>query len=302
MLCRQTATSWVASAPAKLNLFLRVVGKRADGYHDIETVMTAVDLYDTLVLAPSPRNEIDLTVRMAVSEGGRGEIASPIPIGPENLVYRAAALLKQHCQISQGVDITLVKRIPSAAGLGGGSSDAAAALGALNAIWGCGLNSVELRDLASQLGSDVPFFLGDTTSAVCRGRGEILEPLAAKSGLTFVVAKPRSGLSTPAVYHACRPKPADEKLSQLIDALTTGRSSRTAQHLRNDLQSPAEQLNRDVIHLACLFSEQGLAGHQLSGSGTAYFGMCHSRSQALSIAARLRQRGVPWVRVVQNRC
>lgn len=302
MLGRRTGTSWVAYAPAKLNLFLRVVGKRVDGYHDIETVMTAVDLYDTLVFAPSPRNEISLTIRMAISQGRNAESAPPIPTGPENLVYRAAALLKQHCRVSQGVDITLVKRIPSAAGLGGGSSDAAATLGALNAMWACGMNGGELRDLASQLGSDVPFFLGESSLAVCRGRGEILEPLSAKLGLTFVIAKPRSGLSTPAVYQACRPEPADEKLSRLIDALKFGQAKSAAQHLRNDLQSPAEHLNRDVIQLGCLFSEQGLAGHQLSGSGTAYFGMCDGRPQALAIAARLRQRGVPWVTVVQSRC
>lgn len=307
MLGRRTGTSWVAYAPAKLNLFLRVVGKRTDGYHDIETVMTAIDLYDTLVFTPSLHDEIGLTVRMAGSQSRSrksegGTAAAPIPTGPENLVYRAAALLKQHCQISRGVDITLVKRIPSAAGLGGGSSDAAATLGALNAIWSCGMTGGDLRNLASQLGSDVPFFLGESSLAVCRGRGEILEPLSAKSGLTFVIAKPQSGLSTPAVYRACRPEPADEKLSRLIDALKFGHANSAARHLRNDLQSPAEQLNRDVIQLACLFSEQGLAGHQLSGSGTAYFGMCDGRPQALAIAARLRQRGVPWVTVVQSRC
>jgi len=301
MLGRLTASSLVAFAPAKLNLYLRVVGKRADGYHDIETVMTTIDLYDTLVFSRTDDDQIQLAVRLASRLGNPVEAAS-IPTGPENLVVRAADLLRQATGTRLGARITLVKRIPSAAGLGGGSSDAAATLGALNRLWGCGVSAVELQVLASQLGSDVPFFLGETSTAICRGRGEILEPLPARSGLTFVVAKPASGLSTPAVYRACRAEPADHRLSHLLQALKFQRGDLAARHLRNDLQSPAEQLNREVIHLACLFSEQEFGGHQLSGSGTAYFGVCKNRSQALSIAARLRQRGIPWVQVVQSRC
>src|SRR5262245_26399948 len=130
MLCRRSESSLVALAPAKLNLFLRVVGKRPDGYHEIETVMTTVDLYDTLVFTPTQDPGIELTVQMA------GSLRStPIPVGPENLIIRAALLLKDWAGISQGVRIHLIKRIPSEAGLGGGSSDAAATLGALNELW-----------------------------------------------------------------------------------------------------------------------------------------------------------------------
>lgn len=127
MLCRRTTSSLVAQAPAKLNLFLRVVGKRPDGYHEIETVMTAVDLYDTLIFQASNSGRIELAVRMATQEGGRTkaeggrlEKTERIPTGESNLVFRAASLLKQHCRVNYGVAITLIKRIPSAAGLGGG--------------------------------------------------------------------------------------------------------------------------------------------------------------------------------------
>lgn len=300
MLCRRTASSLVALAPAKLNLFLRVVGKRADGFHDIETVMTAVDLYDTLVFSPSDCEDVELTVRMA------GPLGSPpgsaIPTGPDNLVVRAALILRQHARILQGVRITLLKRIPSAAGLGGGSSDAAATLGALNRFWSIGMNREDLCELASRLGSDVPFFLGSTSTAICRGRGEIIEPLEVQSAATFVIAKPASGLSTPAVYRACRPEPERDGCAPLCRALRAGRFDLAARHLRNDLQAPAEQLNCDVVHLSCLFHEQPMPGHQLSGSGTAYFGVCGSRRQGLAVAARLRSRGIPWVCVVQSRC
>lgn len=302
MLRRRTAESLVALAPAKLNLFLRVKGKRADGFHEIETVMTAVDLYDTLIFRPSSSSEIELSVRMAGTLAGPAALAAPIPTGPENLVVRAAALLKAQCGVGHGVHITLIKRIPSAAGLGGGSSDAAATLAGLNQFWSLGKSRQDLSVLASQLGSDIPFFLGPTSAAVCRGRGEIIEPLPSLSGMTFVVAKPASGLSTPAVYRECRPEPDGPESALLCRALSSGRVDQVAQHLRNDLQSPAKRLNDDVVRLSCLFHEQPVRGHQLSGSGTAYFGMCDSRSQALAVAARLRRRGIPWVSVVQSRC
>ncbi len=300
MLCRRTASSLVAQAPAKLNLFLRVVGKRPDGYHDIETVMTAINLYDTLIFRPAPDGRIRLSVRASgpwTPSGGQPEI----PADPSNLVYRAAALLQQHGNTSDGVDITLIKRIPSAAGLGGGSSDAAATLAALNQFWSLGMDRQNLCELASQLGSDVPFFLGPTSTAICRGRGEIIEAFPAQAGLAFVIAKPNSGLSTPAVYRECRPEPAGAELGPLCRGLAAGRAEVVARHLRNDLESPARRLNPDVERLSCLFRQQPVRGHQLSGSGTAYFGACDSFRQATAVAARLRHQGIPWVCVVQSR-
>lgn len=300
MLRRRTAASLVAHAPAKLNLYLRVVGKRTDGFHEIETVMTTVDLYDTLIFSPVQDQQISLDVQMA---GPRGkESLSPIPTGSENLVVRAAELLKQHAGVDYGVSMTLIKRIPSAAGLGGGSSDAAAALGALSEFWSIGLPNDDLVALAGQLGSDVPFFLGPASAAICRGRGERIEPLFLTQGATYVIAKPESGLSTPAVYRQCRPEPEREGCAPLCDALHGGRFDVAAHYLRNDLQSPATELNCDVLQLSCLFDEQNVWGHQLSGSGTAYFGVCASRRHGMAVAARLRSQGVPWVCVVQSRC
>lgn len=296
MLCRRTPSSLVAHAPAKLNLFLRVLGKRADGYHEIETVMIAVDLYDTLIFSPASGGAVDLTVRQA------GPAALPIPTGSENLVVRAALLLKSEAGVAHGARITLIKRIPPAAGLGGGSSDAAATLDGLNRFWSVGMDRHALCDLAGRLGSDVPFFLGPTSAAVCRGRGEVIEPLRLPSGWTFVVARPSSGLSTPAVYRECRPEPGGDGAGELCEALRGGRLDLAGRRLRNDLQKPAERLNRDVVRLSQLFSAEPVWGHQLSGSGTAYFGLCSSRGQGFAVAGRLRSRGVPWVTVVQSRC
>src|SRR5262249_52094691 len=123
-----------------------------------------------------------------------------------------------------------------------------------------------------------------------------------QKGMIFVIAKPSSGLSTPAVYRECRPEPTGADVGPMSQALRNGRADQVARHLRNDLQSPAERLNHDVIQLSCLFHKQSVRGHQLSGSGTAYFGVCETRSQALTVAARLRSQGVPWVSVVQSRC
>ncbi len=301
MLCRRSESSLVALAPAKLNLFLRVAGKRPDGFHDIETVMAAVDLYDTLIFSPSTASRIELSVSLA------GSLAAdvpqpPIPTGPENLITRAALLLKEWASVSHGARIHLIKRIPSEAGLGGGSSDAAATLGTLNILWNIRATRQELCDLAAQLGSDIPFFAGQAPLAICRGRGELLEFSTVRPSLVAVLAKPATGLSTAAVYRNCRPASAASDLQQLMDALHTGRGDQVARYLRNDLQSPAMSLNSEVVDLSNRFASEPVWGHQLSGSGSAYFGLCATRRQAHAVAGRLRSQGIPWVCVVQTRC
>ncbi|MFN0056654.1 MAG: 4-(cytidine 5'-diphospho)-2-C-methyl-D-erythritol kinase, partial [Planctomycetales bacterium] len=169
---RELPTAVTVAAPAKLNLFLKVLGKREDGYHELETLMVSVGLYDTLQLKADPSGKIELACHDA---GTLPPGALPRELPPAdgtNLVVRAAQLLRQVTGTQQGARLELIKRIPMAAGLAGGSSDAAAALIGLNRLWRLDLTGRELHELAAQLGSDVPFFLCPTPAAICRGRGE----------------------------------------------------------------------------------------------------------------------------------
>lgn len=305
MLVRQQGRSLVVHTPAKLNLFLEILGKRADGFHELESLMVTVGRYDSLRftegdLSASPPpcasatsaavlpSDIHLSCRWA----GPPEFSpGPIPTGSDNLVVRAAELLREVTGTRRGVSIELTKRIPLAAGLAGGSSDCAAALFALNRLWKLGLSDQRLLELAARLGSDVPFFLTRTSAAVCRGRGEIIEPVAAPMRLHFVIAKPTSGLSTAAVFRQCRPAALPRSTQSLVDSLRTGRLSLAARQLHNALQPPAEQLNSDVVRLRRTFSRLPFLGHQMSGSGTSYFGLCSQLNQARALAAQVRSAG-----------
>ena len=300
MFCQPGTRSLKLLAPAKLNLFLRVLRRREDGFHELETVMTAINVYDTLFFEASDTSEVSLQVVLSPSRTLHSAPVEPIPAGPENLVLRAAQLLRDYAGSKQGARITLFKRIPSAAGMGGGSSDAAATLAGLNRLWNLSLNQAQLIELAARLGSDIGFFLGGRSAAVCRGRGELIEPLEVPTGLYFVVARPASGLSTPAVFKNCRPSTTGPSADEFIQSLRQPSLSRMVRLLHNDLQAPAESINEDVRELRKHFEKLPLIGHQMSGSGTSYFGICHSSRQAVIVAARLRQVGVPWVKVARS--
>ena len=299
MLCRQTTRCLTVLAPAKLNLFLRIVARRPDGFHDIESVMASVDLYDTVTLETTSSSEIELTVIDSSVRTLSGSMRLEAPVGPENLVIRAADLLRQHAGCELGARITLIKRIPSSAGLGGGSSDCAAALMGLNRLWNLHLPRSELVALAGRLGSDVAFFLSESPVALCVGRGEQVEPLRISTGLHFVVTKPASGLPTPAVYQRCVPDASGQQVSGFVKSLAAGTIGGMARRLHNGLQAPAESLSSEVSRLRQLFEQLPVAGHQMSGSGSSYFGLCASRRQALRVASRLRSLGIPWVQVAR---
>src|SRR3712207_5523703 len=154
MLFRQDGGVLVVHAPAKLNLFLEILAKRPDGYHELETLMVSIGLYDTLTFADDRSGRIDLRCAWADAQPSDGGAESEgIPVGPDNLVVRAAQLLRDYAGVGRGARIGLVKRIPMAAGLAGGSSDAAATLAGLNRLWQLGLTVGELQGLASRLGS-----------------------------------------------------------------------------------------------------------------------------------------------------
>ena len=305
MHIRRSAEAVTVHAPAKLNLFFEVLAKRPGGFHEIETLMVPIDLYDTITFREDPSGQVQLSCKQVFRVAGRrrrrcaaaGE--DVLPAERDNLVVRAVELVRQTAGVRRGAAVRLVKRIPMAAGLGGGSSDAAAALLAANIGWGLNLEPEALLRMAGELGSDVPFFLAGS-AAVCRGRGEQVEPLRHVPELHFVVARPRAGLSTAAVYAACRPAERPRSVGPLCAALGRGNLRLTGNLVWNRLQPVSATLCPAVPELDRCFSELGLPGYGMSGSGTAYFGLCRRASDARRAARRLRAGGVEQVFAVRS--
>jgi len=304
MHVRHTAAGIEVLAPAKLNLFLEVLGARPDGFHEIETLMCPVSLYDTLAFRNSHDGEIRLRCEtgFGASSPAAAHDTSPhdtLPRGTDNLVVRALMRLREAVGIGAGAAVRLVKRIPLASGLAGGSSDAAAALVAANEGWRLGLSRVELAKVAAELGSDVPFFLG-RGAAICRGRGERIEPLAGLPALDFVVVRPPAGLSTADVYRACRAGDERRSVANSVEVLRAGRSAEFAAGLFNRLEAAAASLSPWIGRLRGLFAELDCLGHQMSGSGTSYFGICRNACHADRVKRRLHSRGVGQVFAVRG--
>jgi 4-diphosphocytidyl-2-C-methyl-D-erythritol kinase len=267
----------VIAAPAKLNLFLEVLRKRPDGYHDLESLMVAVDLFDTLEVRPATAGVISLTCD-----------PPGLSTGPDNLVVKAATVLRDHAKRSAlGAAIRLTKRIPTQAGLGGGSSDAALALLALNEIWKLALTRDELVAIGAVIGSDVPFFL-TPPAAWCTGRGEMVtqEPIA--QPLDFVLACPPVGLGTADVYRAlavpATPVPGDS----LRAAARAGDPEAVGRATFNRLEEPAFGLAPLVKQTRDRLAALGPCGARMSGSGSAVFAVCRSREEATRVATAFR--------------
>lgn len=284
--------------PAKLNLFLEVLGRRPDGYHEIETLMVPIGWYDTLRLSRSADGQVSLACRLAAgAQSPSSDQQYVLPPAGENLAVRAVELLRQRAGVEHGAKIELTKRIPLASGMGGGSSDAAAALVAANRLWQLGYPGPRLAELGAELGSDVPFFVHGGP-AICRGRGERVEPIGSLGPLSFVVARPPVGLSTPAVYGHCRPAEQGQGVARLVESLRFGNLGGAARLLHNALQQAAEQLTDWIVILKRAFAAAGCLGHQMSGSGTSYFGLCRHAREARRLAASLRSRGIGQVQAV----
>ncbi len=280
-------------APAKLNLCLEVLGRQDDGFHQLRTLMATIGLSDTLrVTATPPDNGTRLEVV------GHPRLTAGVPTDGRNLVIRALDLLRDEAGVESGVEVRLVKRIPSKAGLGGGSSDAAAALLAGAHVWELGWPRERMIEIGSRLGSDVPFFVGAIgdrrwRAAVATGRGERVDPSPFQSGWPVVVVKPEEGLSTAAVYQECQSADyafADgpNRTRQAAAALAEGDARRLAASMANSLQHAALRLAPWLAALRQAFDRCGCAAHQLSGSGSAYFGLFSTMGQARRAAERLR--------------
>ena len=282
-------------APAKLNLYLEILSRRPDGFHELDTVMTAISLYDTLSVRPNPGSpQIAFSIRTSLGNSQSAESASveTVPADHTNLIVRAAQLLQSRSGTDQGAAIHLIKRIPVAAGLGGASSDAAATLVACNELWKLGWQRERLAELAAQLGSDVPFFIYGGT-ATCRGRGEIIHPMPARPCQHFVVAKPPVGLSTADVYGACEVprKPQQRDIAELKHFVA-----------RNRLQHAAQRLTPWIGQLAAAFSHSGARYHGMSGSGTSYFAICANAAAAFRLRRRLISRKIGRVFYAHGDC
>src|SRR6266568_3835096 len=249
----------VVQAPAKVNLFLEVLNKRPDGYHDIATLMVAVTLFDVLRFKEEKSGDIRLTC-------SNPELST----GPDNLVFRAADLLKRHTGCKKGVNIRLTKRIRLAAGLAGGSSDAAATLMALNHLWKLRLSRKKLMSLGAELGSDVAFFFS-TPAAWCTGRGERVRPLRWREPLWFMLVALPMGLSTARVYRKVEAPEQPQSGVAILQAVQSGNVEEIGRRLHNRLQPVAERLCPDIRKLGRRLDRFSPAGVLMSGSGPSVF-------------------------------
>ncbi len=269
----------VMPSPAKINLFLEIVGRRPDGYHDIESVMQLVDLCDTVTLAPLRRG-----VRLIAAGVG-------VPEGRGNLAYKAAVLLLEAAGNGEGLEIRLEKRIPVAGGLGGGSSNAAAVLAGANRLLELGLPLDQLRELAGRLGSDVPFFLGPSL-ALATGRGEVLTPLTPWPPHWLVIANPGVPISTAWAYQEASSKLTDWQGRVTILALIAeGRLSWPPAWAFNRLEAVVLPHRGEVRALKTLLEKAGGSPVCMSGSGASLFAVTADRPAAEALAGRVREAG-----------
>jgi 4-diphosphocytidyl-2-C-methyl-D-erythritol kinase len=267
-------------APAKINLSLKVLRRREDGFHEIETLMAPISLCDELTIKPN--------------DSGTGIIFSSddptLPSGEENLIVRAARRFFTEIRQEPRLRIALRKKIPHGAGLGGGSSDAASTLLGLNQLQDAPLSSARLTSLAAEIGSDVPFFLGPGP-ARCRGRGEIVEPVEGLPKLSLLLLKPEFGVSTGWAYQQWRDSgelPGVDYAAQKIGGLV----------LQNDLERPVFEKHLFLARMKGWLREQPeVAGALLSGSGSTMFAVLRDGAMTEGLASRARRELDPelWI-------
>jgi 4-diphosphocytidyl-2-C-methyl-D-erythritol kinase len=295
--------------PAKLNLFLEVLARRDDGFHEIQSLIVPINLFDRLSFREDSRGQLNLNCQWARGLEKRGRMRtstqSPLrewetlPEGNDNIAVRAVDLLRRRAGITAGASLQLIKRIPMAAGLGGGSSDAAAALLAANRAWKLDWPADRLGQLAAEIGNDVPFFFG-ARPALCEGRGERIRRVTGIGRLDFVVVCPPEGLATADVYRQCRPAATPRSAEALIAALRTGDHRKLGGLMMNRLQPTAEQLSPAVRTVRDELEKCDCPAAQMSGSGTACFGICRHARHANHVASRMRFRGLGRVFAVRS--
>ncbi len=289
--------AWTVRAPAKINLHLGVGAARGDGYHPLLSVYQAVGLHDDLTAAPAQDWSVETLVPDWMDPGH-------LPSVEENIVTRAADLLAGLHGVERVGEITVTKAIPVAGGMAGGSADAAAALVALDRLWGTETSDADLLRLAAELGSDVPFALIGG-SALGTGRGELVERVVDTGTWWWVAVPSQDGLSTPAVYRhfdelnpaaAAEPPAADE----LLAALASGDPYALAAALHNDLQAPAFDLRPELGELVQRGEAAGALRGLVSGSGPTCAFLCTSGDHAREVASALTDEAHPTILVANG--
>lgn len=270
------------SANAKINLTLDILGTREDGYHEVAMIMQEISLHDTLSMGKINQG-ISLTIAI---EGQQGTL----PADESNLCWKAAALVQKEYNLQEGVEIHLTKRIPMAAGLAGGSADAAAVLKGMNHLFRLGMTEARLCELGARLGSDIPFcIMGGTMLAT--GRGEVLTRLPSFPRLSVVLAKPPVGVSTAWAYKTYDagydgPHPDNEAM---LEAIHGGDAHKAASLLCNVLEGVTESEHPVIADYKRLMMEHGAMASMMSGSGPTVFGLVREKQQAWHLADTLKK-------------
>lgn len=268
----------VVEAPAKINLTLDVLGKRPDGYHELETIMHQINLVDKIYL------------RKTISGITINSNSQLIPLDAQNLAYQAAALIIKNYQIKEGISVFIEKRIPIGAGLAGGSTDAAAVLTGVNSLWALNIDREDIMPMAALLGSDVPFcVLGGT--ALARGRGELLKPLTATMRLSMVLVKPHFQLSTAAVYKALDLKQVKIRPDNatFLDAWKNCDIIGVANNMVNVLEQVSIKKHREIALIKERLIRLGALNALMSGSGPSVFAVFTERELAEQACDILQQ-------------
>lgn len=275
--------------PAKINLCLHVLNKRDDGYHNIISLMQCVSIFDTLLIEPSEKIELESSMDVPAEQ---------------NLVYRAAMLLREQTGSKMGARIRLDKEIPSGAGLGGGSSDAAAAICSLNKLWKTGLDINELKALGALLGSDVPFFIQGPL-AIAEGRGEKLSSISPAVSFPVVLVKPDVSVPTPWAYSMLRRSGELTNQGSKIDnikliyqAIRQGDYTLFSSLASNDFEDAVMDHFPVINEIKGLLKEQGACASLMSGSGSSVFGIFRNSSVAEAAASALSDRF--WCRAADS--
>lgn len=270
------------SANAKINLTLDILGTREDGYHEVAMIMQEISLHDTLSMGKINQG-ISLTIAI---EGQQGTM----PADESNLCWQAAAMVQKEYNLQEGVEIHLIKRIPMAAGLAGGSADAAAVLKGMNHLFRLGMTEARLCELGARLGSDIPFcIMGGTMLAT--GRGEVLTRLPSFPRLSVVLAKPPVGVSTAWAYKTYDagydgPHPDNEAM---LEAIHGGDAHKAAGLLCNVLEGVTETEHPVIADYKRLMMEHGAMASMMSGSGPTVFGLVREKQQAWHLADTLKK-------------
>lgn len=256
-------------APAKINLGLDIVGKRSDGFHELDMIMASVDLADRITIKELDRDKIVI----------RSNSIS-VPQNSKNHAYKAAQVIKREFNIKKGVEIFIHKITPVAAGLAGGSSDAAATLRALNTLWNLQLSKKELAKLGEEVGSDVPYCVHGGIARV-GGRGEIVRPLPNNLSYWVVLVKPEFGVSTPAVFKKVRLDSVKHaNIDILEEAVINKRMDIINENLANSLEPITINMHPEILKIKQVLSEAGADGVLMSGSGPTVFAIFDKKSRA----------------------